>query len=210
MKKLLYIKASPRGLRSHSLSVAEAFLESYQKDHPGDEIFTLDLFERDLPAFDGPAVQAKYTILHGAEQSQEELAAWKSVEVIIQEFKEADKYVLAVPMWNFGIPYRLKQYIDLLVQPTYTFSFSPEKGYTGLVTGKPLFVAYARGGEYAAGTEAGAYDFQKRYLETILGFIGFTDIRSVVVEPTLMGGPEVARKKQEAALLQAREMAGTF
>jgi len=113
-------------------------------------------------------------------------------------------------MWNFGIPYRLKQYIDLLVQPSYTFAFDPEKGYSGLVTGKPAFVAYARGGEYAEGTEAAAFDFQKKYLETVLGFIGFTEIQSVVVEPTLHGGPEVAKEKREAAIEKARERALKF
>ncbi len=152
MATVLYIKASPRGGRSHSLAVADAFVETYRAAHPGDEVKTLDVFKADLPAFDGLAVQAKYTILHGQKHTAEELAAWQAVEAVIAEFKAADKYVFAVPMWNFGIPYRLKQYLDLLIQPGYTFSYSPEKGYTGLVTGKPVFVAYARGGEYPEGT----------------------------------------------------------
>lgn len=120
MNKLLYIKASPRSGRSHSIAVADAFIESYRKSHPGDEILTVDLFEKDLPGFDGLAVNAKYTILHGEEHTREELLAWRAVEEVIEEFKAANKYLFAVPMWNFGIPYRLKQYIDLLVQPTYT------------------------------------------------------------------------------------------
>ena len=55
----------------------------------------------------------------------------------IEQFVNADKFLLAIPMWNFGIPYRLKQYLDVILQPGYTFSFSPETGYSGLVTGKP-------------------------------------------------------------------------
>ena len=210
MRKLLYIKASPRGSRSHSLSVADAFVESYRESNPDDEIVTLDLFKKDLPPFDGLAVTAKYTILHGQKHSQEELNAWKAVEDIIEEFKSADKYVIAVPMWNFGIPYRLKQYIDILVQPGYTFSFTPEEGYKGLVTNKPVFIAYSRGGEYVPGTDSEAFDLQKRYLELILGFIGFTDVRSVIVEPTLQGGPEIASQKREAAIAKAGQMAKEF
>ncbi len=210
MATVLYIKASPRGGRSHSLAVADAFVETYRAAHPGDEVKTLDVFKADLPAFDGLAVQAKYTILHGQKHTAEELAAWQAVEAVIAEFKAADKYVFAVPMWNFGIPYRLKQYLDLLIQPGYTFSYSPEKGYTGLVTGKPVFVAYARGGEYPEGTPGEAYDFQKRYLELVLGFIGFTDIRSVVVEPTLMGGPEMAAVRTAEAIAKAQEIATSF
>jgi FMN-dependent NADH-azoreductase len=210
MSNILYLQASPRQRRSHAIAVADAFIEAYRPLHPSDEIIPLNVFTAHLPPFDGFAVQAKYSILHGQEHSAEERAAWKGVESVIETFKSADKYVLAVPMWNFGIPYRLKQYIDILVQPTYTFSFSPQEGYKGLVLGKPAFIAYARGGEYPAGTPGEAFDFQKKYLECILGFIGITDVRSVVVEPTLGGGPDVAAKKRDAAIVKAREMAKAF
>lgn len=210
MARVLNIQASPRGKRSKSISITGAFIEAYIKKHPDDKIDIINLFQEDIPAFDGLAVQAKYTILHGKEHTSEELDAWKSVEVIIERFKSADKYVLAVPMWNFCIPYRLKQYIDILVQPGYTFSFSPEEGYKGQVTGKSLFVAYARGGEYPAESEAEAFDLQKKYIELIFGFMGFTDIRSVIIEPTLMGGPEVAQQKLADAIEVAKQIAVEF
>jgi FMN-dependent NADH-azoreductase len=210
MSKLLYIQASPRAGRSYSRAVADAFVEAYRTTHPQDAIATLDVFNASLPAFDGLAVQAKYTILHGKTHTPEELKAWKAVETVIKDFVSADKYVMAVPMWNFGIPYRLKQYFDVIVQPGYTFSFSPAEGYKGLVTGKPMLVAYARGGAYPPGSDDAAYDLQKRYMEVILGFIGFTDIRSIVVEPTLAEGPDAAAAKRDAAIRTAQEMARSF
>jgi FMN-dependent NADH-azoreductase len=210
MKKLFYLQCSPRGSRSYSISVADAFVESFRGSNPEYEIITKNIFTADLPTFDGLAVQAKYTILHGEKHTPEELQAWKAVEKVIEEFKSADKYVMAVPMWNFGIPYRLKQYIDILVQPGYTFSFSPEAGYQGLVTGKPMFIAFSRGGEYPAGTPAEKFDYQKTYLEFILGFIGITDVRSVVVEPTLAMGSETAKEKRTAAIEKAKQMAKIF
>ncbi len=78
MGKLLYIQASPRTSRSHSIAVADAFVESYRGHNPDDEIAILDIFKRTLPPFDGLAVQAKYTILHGQKHTQEELDAWKA------------------------------------------------------------------------------------------------------------------------------------
>src|SRR4030042_5703588 len=196
MSKLLYIQASPRIERSYSIAVADAFVSTYKQANPKDEIVTMNLFKKELPSFDGLTVQAKYTILHGQKHSPEELAAWRTVEDLIAEFKSADKYVMAVPMWNFGIPYRLKQYLDILVQPTYTFSFSPQEGYKGLVLGKPIFVAYSRGGAYPKGRAEEAFDLQTKYFQLALGFIGFTDIRTLVVEPTL-AGPEVVKQKRE-------------
>ena len=209
MGKLLYIQASPRAERSKSIAVADAFIDTYRQMHRGDLIESLNVFQADLLAFDGLVVQAKYTILQGKKHTQEELSAWKAVEKVIKQFTSADKYVFAVPMWNFGIPYRLKQYIDILVQPGYTFSFSPEKGYQGLVVGKPVFMAYARGGEYSDPAYA-ALNHQSTYLETVLGFIGFSKISSVVVEPTLMAGPEKAEEKLTEAIRKAKQLAGNF
>jgi FMN-dependent NADH-azoreductase len=205
MSTLLYIQASPRGQRSYSIRAADAFVEAYKKNNPSDEIVTLNIFDEDIPAFDGFAVQAKYAVMHGENRSKEQLQAWRKIEQLIERFKSADKYVLAVPMWNFSIPYRLKQYIDNLVQPGLTFTYSQEKGYEGLVTGKPLLVVYSRGGQYDAGSGAEAFDLQKKYIELISGFIGFKDVKSVIVEPTLQGGPDAAKEKLAEAIDRAKK-----
>ncbi|MHC4745026.1 MAG: FMN-dependent NADH-azoreductase [Planctomycetota bacterium] len=210
MSKLLYIKASPRVERSKSAAVADAFIGAYRQNNPKDVVDTLNLFEESMPTFDGLAVQAKYVILHGKEHSEEELQAWAAVEKVIERFVSADKYVLAVPMWNFSIPYRLKQYIDILVQPGYTFSYSEDAGYKGLVPGKPLLAVYARGGEYPKGSDAEAFDLQKKYIELVFGFMGFEDIRSICAEPMLMGGPDVAADKVLQAVEEAKAAAAEF
>lgn len=210
MSNLLYIQASPRGQRSHSVAVTDAFIEAYQQKNPDDKIEILNVFDESIPDFDGLVVQAKYTILHGKSHSEAEKQVWKNVEKVIEQFTSADKYVLATPMWNFSIPYRLKQYIDILVQPGYTFSYSPETGYQGLVSGKPMLAVFARGGEYPPDSEAEGFDMQKKYIELIFGFMGITDIRSLVVEPTLQGGPDVAGAKRREAIEKAKEIAGVF
>lgn len=205
MNKVLYIQASPRKARSRSIQAADAFVEAYRQNHPEDSVEVMNLFETNLPHFDGPAVEAKYVILHGREHTAEQRRIWRDVEKVIEHFKDADQYVFAVPMWNFGIPWRLKQYIDLLVQPGYTFRVG-ENGYEGLVTGKPAIVFYARGGRYSD-DQASVYDQQKPYFEQILRFMGFEKIHSVVVEPTLAEGPEKAKEVLEQALIEARRAA---
>lgn len=210
MAHILYIKASPRGDRSYSVTVADAFIDAYHQSHPNDQVTTLDVFYDDLPAFDFEAASAKYKIMHGKEHTAEDKKIWDQIVSVIDEFKAADKYVMAIPMWNFLIPYRLKQYLDVIVQPGQTFKVDENGNYQGLVTGKPVFIAYSRGGAYPAGTEMAAVDFQTKYMELILGFIGLTDIRSVAVEPTLMNGPEAAAKAKADAITKAREIAQTF
>ncbi len=210
MSKLLYIQASPQGGLSFSSKVADAFLEAYGERRPKDTIEKLNVFKEEIPPFDECTIAAKYKIMHGLPHSPDEKKAWVAVEKTISRFKSADKYVFAVPMWNFGIPYRLKHYFDVLVQPGYTVAYDSPKGFSGLVTGKPAIIVYARGGDYPEGPASDAVDFQKRYMECILGFIGFTDIRSVIIQPTLAKGPEVADRMAEEAIRNVKEMLDGF
>ncbi|MBI5142809.1 MAG: NAD(P)H-dependent oxidoreductase [Nitrospirae bacterium] len=209
MAKLLYICASPMGERSYSTRAADAFVAAYRKAHTGDTVETLNLWKADLPEFDLTTASGKYAILHGKSHSAEEAAAWQGVVKAIDHFKSFDKYLISSPMWNFGLPYRLKHYLDIIIQPGLTFSFDPATGYTGLVTGKPVMLVLARGGEYPAGTPAAAYDHQRPYLELLMGFIGFTDIRAAVIEPTL-AGPDKAEASLAAAVASLAKAAEGF
>lgn len=208
MSRLLYIESSPRKARSKSIRVAKAFLDAYRSQNPGDEVVTLDLWDRPLPEFDGATIDAKYQILHGQEFDDSQAKAWQAVVDVCDEFKSADKYVLSLPMWNFGIPYKLKHYIDVITQPGLTFSFDPATGYSGLVTGKPAAVIYSRGGEFSS-DEAKGMDHQQSYVEQVLGFFGFTEIHPIVVEPTL-AAPEDVEKTEGAAIEDAQRIAGGF
>ena len=205
MPKLLHIQASPRGDRSASITAAREFLAAYQAKHPGDTVETLDLWKADLPPFDGDTLNAKYAVMHGQNPTGGQVAAWAAVTKITDHFKSADKFVFSLPMWNFGIPYKLKHYIDLLVQPGLTVGFSPDKGYWGMVTGKPAVAIYARGGAYGPGTGMEAYDLQSKYLKTILGFIGITDLKEIFVENTASN-----KKGVEAGQKQAAELGAAF
>ncbi len=209
MTQLFYIEASPRKERAYSIRVAQQFLDAYKETNPSHSIETFDLWQTTLPEFDGAKINAKYRILHGETHTDAEAAAWNNVEELFNHFNSADKYVFSLPMWNFGVPYKLKHYIDIITQPGLSFSFSPETGYSGLVTGKPAVVIYARGGEYSSSEAAAEMDFQKRYLEMWLGFIGFSDVTSILVEPTL-GDSSDLEKSLNQALEQAAAVARKF
>lgn len=208
MSRLLYLKTSPRS-RSHSVAVADAFVAAFSAARPGVEIVTRDLFAENLPPFDGPTLQGKYNVMHGLDYSPEERKAWDEVVRIIEDFASFERYVLAVPMWNFSIPYRLKQYIDIICQPTLTVMPKPDGSYEGLLKNKRCYVSYARGGVYTPGTPAADINFQSSYLEFILGFMGITDVVTTAVEGTLMG-PDTLEKSKAEALARAKELAASF
>lgn len=211
MPRLLYIEASPRKTRSHSLKVARTFLDAYKKTHPEDEIDKLDLWSTSLPEFDGAIVDAKYRILQGEEHTQEEAEAWQKVVETFNRFNSADKYLIATPMWNFGVPYKLKHYIDIITQPglAYTPLRGEDYAQWGLVKDKPAVVISARGGMYPPYTPLYDWDFQGRYLDRLLRFIGFDNIQQIVVEPTAMT-PEDTKKQERAAIEKVNPIAPLF
>jgi FMN-dependent NADH-azoreductase len=209
MARVLHIVASPRG-ESYSTRVAGAFLDSYRQARPDDRIEVLDLYKADIPPFNAPQAKAKYAVIAGQSPRDEAEAAWQPVIKTINHFKAFDKYVLSSPMWNFGVPYRLKQYIDVIVQPSLTVSYSPEKGYAGLVVGKPLVLILARGGIYQAGNPCETFDFQESYLRCIFGFIGFTNIRTICIQGTMQSSREQLETDTRKALAEASDAARTF
>lgn len=208
MAKVLYIEASPRKDRSFSTRAANAFLADYLAAHPGDTVETLDLWAADLPAFNGATLDAKYAVLGGKDFTADQANAWARVTAMADHFKAADKIVVSVPMWNFGVPYVLKHYIDVIAQPGLTFGWSPDKGYFGLVKGKPAAVFTASMGDYRPGSGAEAIDFQKPYVEWMLKFFGFETIHSFAVVST--GAPESGDQSLAEVKAKATTVAKTF
>lgn len=208
MMKVLHITASPRGWQSSSIAVAKEFLRAFLQGNPGAGVEEFDLHSADIPEFGTPAASAKYAVMAGQTPTDQDMQTWRKVIDVIEEFKSADMLVLSSPMWNFGIPYRLKQYFDIIVQPGLTFTYDAKEGYKGLVTDRPAVLVLSRGGKYPTGTQDAFLDMQKPYLELILKFIGFTDISTVVAEPMLAEGEEVAQAAIREAMEVARSLAG--
>ena len=184
MKKVLYIESSPRKDRSHSINVANKYMEK-MKASGNLDIKKINLWDYDLPEFDGDMLNAKYAAIAGTDASAEENNAWAKVIDIFNEFQDADHYIFSVPMWNFNIPYKLKHYIDIVTQPGLSWSYTQEDGYSGLMTGKEATVIYASGDGYGEGTGFESFDLQKPYITLWLTFIGFAKIDNIIADRTL-------------------------
>ncbi|MEY8880854.1 FMN-dependent NADH-azoreductase [Donghicola sp. XS_ASV15] len=205
MTKLLYVAASPRGTNSQSGKLADAYLDARLAGEPELVVDRLDLWSADLPEFDGDKAAAKMTFFGLGQMDAPQQTAWDQIVAITQRFTDADEYVFSVPMWNGGIPYKLKQYIDIITQPGLLFGFDPEAGYSGLLEGKTAQVFYTSG-VYAPGAPAkyGA-DFHATYLDWWLNFIGVTQVNVTRFQPSLLTADP--QGDQAKAISRAREMA---
>jgi FMN-dependent NADH-azoreductase len=124
-------------------------------------------------------------------------------------FVLADRVLISTPMWNFGIPYKLKQRFDVIVQPGLAFWFDPAQGYVPLFKNRPTIVILASGGNYVTGINRGWADMATPYLRETLRFIGVSDVRFVPIGPT-SGSSEPIRLARESAHRRVAEMAAGF
>jgi FMN-dependent NADH-azoreductase len=180
--RLLHVISTPRGLASNTGRVSGVLLEALDEKYDDLEVTTLDLFKADLPSVAGKNIESKYKLMTGQELDESAKDSWRHIEKSIEQFLAADIYLLTVPMWNFGIPYALKYYIDAIVQPGYLFRYLPDGRPEGLVHGKKMICVTSRGGDYSA-EYMRSFDFVESYLRTIFGFVGITDIHFVNAQP---------------------------
>jgi FMN-dependent NADH-azoreductase len=203
MTKLLCVQASPRGAESKSIQIADTYLASLQAAGPDLMVDTIELWDADLPAFDGDKAAAKMNAIAGQALNEVQKTAWDQIVGIADRFIAADRYLFAVPMWNGGIPYRLKHYIDLIHQPGLLWGLDPTTGYFGLLKHKHATLVLTAGA-YAQNLPSPAFgtDHHSTYLRDWLTQAGVSAIDEIRFQPTLLtedpaGGLERARQQAE-------------
>ena len=186
MNTLLVLHTSLNGDTSLSSTLAGQYVDRWRREHPEGRVV-----ERDLAAEPVPHLTAGRFAAFGkrADALSREEAAWVAEsDALIAELKGADEIVIALPMYNFGIPSALKAWIDHVARAGKTFRYTG-KGPQGLVPAERAVVFATRGGRYV-GT---ALDTQTDYVKNVLGFLGVDDVRFVYAEGTAMGEDAVSK-----------------
>jgi FMN-dependent NADH-azoreductase len=208
MSTLLHVSASPRGGRSESLALAETFLDTYAELHPDVTIEHFDLWDGTMPDFGPDAAAAKMAVFAGEEPTGDAAMAWQAARETFNRFAVADRYLFSVPMWNHGVPYILKQLIDIISQPGLVFGFDPDRGYTGLLAGRTAAVIYTSAVYGDERPPAFGVDFQAPYFDDWLRWSGIAKTAHIEFRPNLATA-EVDLARQQAHA-DARDAAKTF
>ncbi len=203
---LLRLDASIRTEGSASREIADVVEQEWLAAHPGATVVRRHLGVDPLPASAWAAsVSASWT--PEADRTPEQRAGQELAAALVDELQAADAVLLAVPLYNFGIPAPLKTWIDLVISDPRAGA-----GSAPVLTGKPVVLATVRGGSYAAGTPREGWDHSTPYLRRILGDVWGADLTVVEREFTLVGvNPALdaftdqAADMQQKALSAARE-----
>lgn len=200
MSTVLYIKANvkPEG-KSRTFKVSDAFVEEYKKLNPNDTIVTLDLYKEGIDFLRQEDVEMHVSAA-GADKDHPVLK-------YAYQFVEADKYIVAAPLWNLSVPAILKAYIDYICITGITFKYTAE-GPVGLCQGKKAVHIVGRGGAYSQGPTAN-FEMGDRYLRTLFGFLGIRDFTTIAAEMLDVIGVD-ANAVVEETKTKAIEAAKTF
>jgi FMN-dependent NADH-azoreductase len=180
MKKILHIISSPRGEASFSIRLGRSIIEKIVTANPGSTVKENILVNKQFPHLEEAQITSYFTPPEN--RTSQNLEALHHSDEAIQEILAADILVIGAPMYNFSIPSTLKAWIDHIVRAGITFKYDGN-GPKGMVENKKVYLAVASGGIYSEG-QMKPYDFVTPYLQSVLGFIGISDITVVRAEGT--------------------------
>jgi FMN-dependent NADH-azoreductase len=191
MSTVLQLNASIYSSAGQSSQLAESLVTTWLETHPKSRVIVRDLATKSVPHLTAERFQALQTPL--AERTAEQQAVVDFSDELIAELQAADAIVIALPMYNFGIPSELKAYFDHIARAGVTFRYT-SAGPEGLFANKQVYVVATRGGVYA-GTAA---DTESQYLKQFLSFIGLSNVEFIYAEG-------LATAQRETSLKQARQ-----
>ena len=183
---ILQINASARREGANSTRVADSIVARLQAANPGASLTLRDLAATPHPVLDEAALGALFT--PADKRTAEQAARVAQDDALIAEIQAHDTLVLGIPMYNFGVPVQLKNWIDAIARVGVTFRYTAN-GAEGLLSGKKVYLALARGGRY----RDTAADSQVPYLKTVLGFLGLTELHFIYAEGLAMGAESSAQ-----------------
>jgi FMN-dependent NADH-azoreductase len=193
MQTLLHIKSSIFGDHGQSSLLATTFIKQWKELHSDGQVLTRDISAEPLPHFDAQHIEALMT--DKEQRTAEQQLQVDLADQLIQEVKSASAILIAVPMYNFGIPSQLKAYFDRLARAGETFKYT-ETGPVGLIDDKPVYLLATRGGLYH---DAGV-DFQVPFVKQFFAFLGLTSTHTIYAEGLNMEsvkGDSLTKAKQQ-------------
>lgn len=187
MDKMLVINAHSNGdsTSSFSLQVYNQFLKLYKElKNPIERIEKLNLYNEDVPSI-GPTVLCAWKKLAEGERiTDEERRITQRMTTILHQFKRANKYVIVMPLHNFNIPSKLKDYMDNILIVRETFKYT-ESGPVGLLKdGRSLLVIQASGSIYTNNDWYTEVEYSHKYLKSMFNLIGIEDYQIIRAQGT--------------------------
>lgn len=206
MDKMLIINAHPKveSATSFSLQVLRHFMKTYKGLNPEETVEQINLYDAHVPLVDRTVLSAWEKMGKGEPLTEEEQRITDRMSVILKQFKSANKYVIVMPLHNFNVPSKLKDYMDNILIARETFKYT-ENGSVGLLKdGRSILVIQGSGGVYTNNDWYTEVEYSHKYLKSMFNFMGLEDYQMIRVQGTAFMNPDEVLDK---AFKEAEEAA---
>lgn len=207
MKKILIINASVRKERSQSRQLSAHFEKVWRKKHPEDVFNYREVGLENIPHVDVDWISSAF--VEPGKRNTENQQGVQLSNILIEELKENNIYIISTPMYNWSIPSGLKAYIDQIMRINETWKFKsgqPDGDYEGLLENKSLYILSTRGDTgYGKGQKNEHMNFQTTYLKFLFEHIG-VEVRNIVSLDNEEFGGKIFQKSKEEALKRIEEI----
>ena len=198
---LLHLDSSILGGNSVSRTLSAAIVARIKVSDPGITETYRDLAVDPIKHLSGAYLAGQSPDVQHDQAMQEDLVLGGRV---LEEFLAADIVVIGVALYNFTVASHLKAWVDRILVAGKTFRYT-EAGAQGLAGGKRVILGVARGGVYSAGSPHESFEHAEKYLRTVFGFIGVTDLEVIVAEGIALG-PEQRETSVKKALAEVETL----
>jgi FMN-dependent NADH-azoreductase len=179
MSNLLHVDSSIRGVdQSRSRKLSARYADLWRDAHPDGVVTYRDLAAEPVPHTDMTSFSANFAA--APDRTPEQAAARAITEELVNEVIAADTILLAMGLYNFGVPSTVKAWFDRIVVPGVTLG--PEGGMLG---GRRLVLTLAAGGGYGEGTPRDGWDHREPWIRHAFEQLGVTDVEVIAAELTL-------------------------
>jgi FMN-dependent NADH-azoreductase len=162
---VLYITANPRSLRrSSSKQLGEYWLEKYLQKRPDAKVIRIDLY-KELDAFiNDEYIDVIYRERPDSEVSAKTRALLALADKFIEQLRQADRVLIATPMWTLSIPAILKAFFEMVASRLFYY-------YGDSISIKPVYCILTRDGVYSS-AKGEIFSVQETMLKAVITFIG--------------------------------------
>ena len=178
---LFRLDASIRQADSVSRAIADIVERSWRDGRPDVSVTRRSVGLSPVPA-EAWARAVSGSRIDESRRTPEQRDAVALAAQLVDELVDAEAFLFAVPLYNFGVSQHFKAWVDLVIT-------DPRMAAAGgrPLAGRPAVLVVVRGGAYGPGTPREGWDHASGWIRRILEDVWGLGLRVVETEFTLVG-----------------------
>lgn len=170
---------------TYSHAIYEHFLTNYHENYGSSNLEKIDLYNMNIPQLDKDMLSVFTKMAKQESLTDVETNIQINMKSILEQFKNSKRVIIIMPLFNFNVPSRLKDYIDNILIPRETFRYTESGSMPLLTDGRKIILIQTSGSVFTNNDRYKTADHAYQYLKTVFcEFMGFDSFEIIRVQGT--------------------------